>query len=101
MQGAFEVALSKSTGRKEKDVQRKVKSGTCLGILEPGDKVFWFVTKRGSTLQIPNSLGDKFSQWDSQNETLITHYEKKNRDHAKYFLFWENHASLTIYLIEL
>ena len=30
-----------------------------------------------STLQIPNSLGDKFSQWDSQNETLIIHYEKK------------------------
>ena len=30
-------------------------------------------------LQIPNSLGDKFSQWDSQNETLITHYEKKKQ----------------------
>ena len=29
-----------------------------------------------STLQIPNSLGDKFSHWDSQNETVITHYEK-------------------------
>ena len=36
---AFEVALTKSTGRKEKDVQRKLKSGPCLGILEPGDKV--------------------------------------------------------------
>ena len=52
-------------------------------------------------LQIPNSLGDKFSQWDSQNETLITHYEKKNRDHAKYFLFWENQVSLRIDLMEL
>ena len=31
------------------------------------------------TLQIPNSIGDKFSQWDSQNETLITHYEKKRQ----------------------
>ena len=31
-------------------------------------------------LQIPNSLGDKFSQWDSQNETLITHYEKKKTE---------------------
>ena len=32
--------------------------------------------------QISNSLGD------SQNETLITHYEKKqNRNHAKCFLF--------------
>ena len=30
-----------------------------------------------STLQIPNSLGDKFSQWDSQNETLIIYYGKK------------------------
>ena len=54
-----------------------------------------------STLQIPNSLGDKFAQLYSQNETLITHYENKNRDHAKCFLFWENHVSLRIYLIEL
>ena len=53
------------------------------------------------TLQIPNSLGDIFSQLDSQNETLITHYEKKNREHAKCFLFWENHVSLRIYLTEL
>ena len=53
------------------------------------------------TLQTSNSLEDKFSQWDFQNETLITHYEKKNRDHAKCFLFWENHVSLRIYLIEL
>ena len=41
------------------------------------------------TLQTPNSLGDKFSHWDSQNETLITHYEKKSRNHVKCFLFWE------------
>ena len=54
------------------------------------------------TPQIPNSLGDKFSHWDSQNETRITHNEKKkNRDHAKCFLFWENHVSLRIYLIQL
>ena len=39
------------------------------------------------TLQIPNSLGDKFSRSDSQNETFITHYEKKNRNHDKFFLF--------------
>ena len=39
MEGAFEVALAKSKGRKEKDVQRNLKSGPCLGILEPGDKV--------------------------------------------------------------
>ena len=38
-EGAFEVALTKSTGRKQKDVQRKLKSGPCLGILEPRDKV--------------------------------------------------------------
>ena len=31
------------------------------------------------TLQIPNSLGDKFSHSDSQNETFITHYEKKKQ----------------------
>ena len=36
---AFKVALTKSTGRKEKDVQRKLKSGPCLGILESGDNV--------------------------------------------------------------
>ena len=39
------------------------------------------------TLQIPNSLRDKFSRSDSQNETFITHYEKKNRNHDKFFLF--------------
>ena len=39
------------------------------------------------TLQIPNSLGDKFSRSVSQNETFITHYEKKNRNHDKFFLF--------------
>ena len=32
-----------------------------------------------TALQIPNSLGDQFSHWDSQNETLITYYEKKNK----------------------
>ena len=50
MEDAFEVPLTKSTGRKEKDVQRKLKSGPCLGVLEPGDKLFvrYFVTKWGS-----------------------------------------------------
>ena len=52
-------------------------------------------------LQIPNFPGDKFSHRDSQNEKLITHYEKKPRNHAKCFLFSENHVSLRIYLIEL
>ena len=39
MEVAFEVALTKSTGGKEKGVKRKLKSGSCLGILEPGGKV--------------------------------------------------------------
>ena len=39
MEVAFEVAVTKSTGRKEKEGQRKLKSGPCLVILEPGDKV--------------------------------------------------------------
>ena len=57
--------------------------------------------KTNSTLQIPNSLGDKFSQWDSQNETLITHYEKNAKwDHARCFSFWENHVLLRLYLID-
>ena len=38
MEGAFEAALTKSTGRKEKD-RRKLKSGSCLGILKSGEKV--------------------------------------------------------------
>ena len=41
-----------------------------------------FITEVFITLQVPNSLGDKFSQ----NETLITHYVNKNRNHAKWFL---------------
>ena len=51
------------------------------------------------TLQIPNSLGNKNSHWDSQNEALITHDEKKDRNHAKCFLFWENQVSLRINLL--
>ena len=39
MGGAFEVVLAKFTERKETDVQRKLKSAPCPGILEPGDKV--------------------------------------------------------------
>ena len=31
-------------------------------------------------LQIPDSLGDKYSHWDSQNDTLIIHYEKKKTE---------------------
>ena len=34
---------------------------------------------RITSLQIPDSLGDKFSHWDSQNEALITHYEIKKK----------------------
>ena len=74
--------------------------GNLIGLLE-FQKTLSEILLTAGALQIPNSLGDKFSQWDSQNETLITHYEKKSRDHAKCFLFWENHVSLRIYLIEL
>ena len=31
-------------------------------------------------LQIPDSLGDKYFHWDSQNDTLIIHYEKKKTE---------------------
>ena len=57
-------------------------------------------SRKCTTLQIPDSLEDKFSHWDPQNQSLISHYEKKNRNHAKCFLFWENHVSLRIYLKE-
>ena len=41
-------------------------------------------------LQIPSSLGNKFSHWDSQNETLITHYEKKNPETMLNVSYFEN-----------
>ena len=43
-------------------------------------KVINLPTEKVATLQISNSLGDKFSQWDSQNETLIAHYGKKKTE---------------------
>ena len=43
-------------------------------------KVINLPTEKVATLQISNSLGDKFSQWDSQNEILITHDEKKKTE---------------------
>ena len=36
-------------------------------------------SRRSSTPQIPNSVGDNFSHWDSQNDALITYCEKKNQ----------------------
>ena len=39
MEFTFEVTLTKFSGRKEKDVQRKLKSGPCLGTLERGGKL--------------------------------------------------------------
>ena len=35
------------------------------------------------TLQILNSLVDKFYCWDSRNETFIAHYQEKIRNHHK------------------
>ena len=75
-----------------------------MAILYPGRELFGPIEesilseKLLDTPQIPNSLRDKFSHWDSQNETRIIHYEKKNRNRAKCFLFWENYVSLRIYL---
>ena len=40
MEGVSDVALIKSSGWKGKDVLKKLKSGPCLGFLEPGDKVW-------------------------------------------------------------
>ena len=57
--------------------------------------VLWFVLDKRMLfylctphvpLQIPNSLEQKFSHWDSQYETLITHYEKKTQKPHKIFL---------------
>ena len=76
-----------------------------MAILYPGRELFGPIErsilseKLLDPPQIPNSLRDNFSHWDSQNETRIIHYEKKNRNHAKCFLFWENYVSLRIYLI--
>ena len=49
-----------------------------------------------ATQQISNSLGEKLSHWDSQNETFITHYEKKKKENTlnlsyveKIMSFWE------------
>ena len=38
-------------------------------------------------MYIANSKGDKFSHWDSQNETLINHYEKKKKKQKQRWIF--------------
>ena len=50
-----------------------------MGEFCQGNLVQSFILKM-HTLQIPNSLGDKFSHWNSKNETLIIHYEKKKTE---------------------
>ena len=52
-------------------------------------------------LQIRNSLGDKFSHWHSQNQTLIGYYEKKNLETKTSFLVFEQIILLTKYVQEL
>ena len=69
MEGAFEVALTKSTGRKEKDFQRKLKSGPCLGILEPGDKV---LVRNLSPIGGPGKLR---SFWEQEVAEVIQRHE--------------------------
>ena len=49
------------------------------GLAKIKNKSWWDIMIQYNTLQIRNSLGHKFSYWDSRNETLITHYEKKNK----------------------
>ena len=49
-----------------------------MGEFCQGNLVQSFILKM-HTLQIPNPLGDKFSHWNSKNETLIIHYEKKKQ----------------------
>ena len=66
-EGAFEVALTKSTGRKQKDVQRKLKSGPCLGILEPRNKV---LVRNSSQRGSPGNLR---SFWEQVAEVIQRH----------------------------
>ena len=50
------------------------------------------------TQQIPNSLGDKFFHWDSQNETLFTHYKEKNPEHTLNVSYFEKIMSHREYI---
>ena len=49
-----------------------------------------FLVSFQDALQVLNSLLDKFYCWDFRNETLITHYEEKIRDHHKLCLILRN-----------
>ena len=69
MEDTFEVALTKPTGRKEKDMQRKFKSGSCLGILEPGDKVLL------RNLSPSGGSGKLRSFWEQEVAEVIQRYE--------------------------
>ena len=69
MEGDFEVEFTKSTGRKEKDVERKLKSGPCLGIPEPGDKV---MNRNWSLRGYPGNL---MSFWEQEVAEVIERHE--------------------------
>ena len=58
---------------------------------------FKFTLVSFSSLQILNSVVDKFYWWDSRNKTLIAPYEEKIETTTICVLFWETNISLRIY----
>ena len=73
MEVAFEVALTKSTGTKEKDVQRKLKSGPCLGILEPVGKVLVRnLSPRGGPVNLRSFWEQEFAEVIQRHENDVT-----------------------------
>ena len=74
MEVAFEVALTKSTGTKEKDVQRKLKSGPCLGNLEPVGKVLVRnLSPRGGPVNLRPFWEQEFAEVIERHENDVTY----------------------------
>ena len=84
MEIAFEVSLTKSTGSREKDVQRKLKSG--LGILEPGNKV---LIRNMSLSEGPGKLR---SFWE-QDVAEVTYTIKVISKPEKFGYYTERHLT--------
>ena len=84
MEDAFQSAFAKSSERKEKDTKRKLQTGPCLGVLEPGDRVlFKNLTPRGDPEKLTLFWEQGIAEIVKRHENDVTYSVKSIAEPGK------------------